>query len=313
MTLADLGPWANHLWQSTLFTGAAALLAWALRKDRAAARFGLWMAASLKFLIPFSVVVKAGSRLAWIPMAPAAPRTGFSVAVGEMSEPFARATASLAPAAASVNWLPATLIALWAAGAAVVAFNWWRRWSRLRATFRASSPLALEGLDLAARSCRSLAEPGVFGIFRAVLLVPDGMVDRLAPAQFAAILAHERCHVRRRDNLWAAMHMLVEAIFWFHPLVWWVERQLVRERERACDEEVLRLGSDPEAYAEGILRVCQWYVESSLVCAAGVTGIDLKNRIEEIMTRRTTHPLSAGKKLLLAAAGAAAVAAPLAV
>ena len=66
-----------------------------------------------------------------------------------------------------------------------------------------------------------------------------------------AILVHERCHIRCHDNLVAAIHMLVEAIFWFHPLVWWIGARLVEERERACDEEVLRRGADPEAYAAG--------------------------------------------------------------
>jgi len=58
---------------------------------------------------------------------------------------------------------------------------------------------------------------------------------------------HEVQHVRRRDNLAAAMHLVVEAIFWFHPLVWWLGARLVEERERACDEEVLRLGNQPES------------------------------------------------------------------
>jgi beta-lactamase regulating signal transducer with metallopeptidase domain len=51
------------------------------------------------------------------------------------------------------------------------------------------------------------------------------------------------CHVRRRDNLFAAVHMAVEAIFWFHPLVWWIGSRLLEERELACDEEVLRMGA----------------------------------------------------------------------
>ena len=55
----------------------------------------------------------------------------------------------------------------------------------------------------------------------------------------------------RRDNLAAAIHMVVEAIFWFHPLVWWIGARLVEERERACDEEVLRLGNEPTVYHYG--------------------------------------------------------------
>ena len=51
--------------------------------------------------------------------------------------------------------------------------------------------------------------------------------------------------------------MAVEAMFWFHPAVWWIESRLIDERERACDEAVLQSGSQPSDYAEGILEVCR--------------------------------------------------------
>ncbi len=56
----------------------------------------------------------------------------------------------------------------------------------------------------------------------AVLLLPDGILECLAPAEMDAIVAHELCHIRRRDNLVMAIHLAVESLFWFHPLVWWV-------------------------------------------------------------------------------------------
>jgi bla regulator protein blaR1 len=88
-------------------------------------------------------------------------------------------------------------------------------------------------------------------------LLPEGIFDRLTPTQLEAVIAHELCHVRHRDNLIAAIHMFVETAFWFHPLVWWIGKRMVEERERACDEEVLRLGSEPRVYAEGILKCVQ--------------------------------------------------------
>ena len=117
---------------------------------------------------------------------------------------------------------------------------------------------------------------GVFGILSPVLLWPRRIAERLGDEQVEAILAHELSHVRRRDNLAAALHMIVQALFWFHPLVWWLGARLVDERERACDEEVIRLGSEPQVYAESILKTCEFYVESRLACVAGVTGSDLK-------------------------------------
>jgi len=88
---------------------------------------------------------------------------------------------------------------------------------------------------------------------------------------------------RRRDNLTAAIHMVVEAIFWFHPLVWWFGARLVEERERACDEAVLSLGCEPRDYADAILSVCKLYLESPIVCVSGISGSDLKRRIVRIM------------------------------
>jgi uncharacterized protein (TIGR03435 family) len=144
-----------------------------------------------------------------------------------------------------------------------------------------------------------------------VLFLPAGIGDLLAGPQLEAIIVHELCHIRRRDNLAAAIHMLVEAVFWFHPLVWWLGARLVEEREHACDEDVLRLGGEPQSYAEGILRTCQFYLESPLACMSGVTGSDLKRRIVRIMTQRLVTRLDFGKKLLLASAGIAAVAGPI--
>ncbi len=157
---------------------------------------------------------------------------------------------------------------------------------------------------------RARLEPGVFGIWKPVLLLPDGIGDRLPPEQLRTVLAHELCHVQRKDNLTAAIHLVVETIFWFHPLVWWIRARLVEERERACDEQVLDASPDAGVYAEAILNVCRFYLEQPLVSVAGVTGSNLKRRIEEIMAHRGARKLDFGRKALLAVAGLALVAGP---
>ena len=133
----------------------------------------------------------------------------------------------------------------------------------------------------------------------------------LTDAHLEAILAHEVWHVRRRDNLAAAMHMVVEAIFWFHPVAWWLGARLLEERERACDEEVLRLGNPPQVYAESILKTCEFCVGSLPISVSGVTGADLKSRIVRIMTERVTRELDFSKKLLFVGAGLLTIAAPI--
>jgi hypothetical protein len=114
--------------------------------------------------------------------------------------------------------------------------------------------------------------------------------------------------ISSRPSTW-----LVEALFWFHPLVWWLGARLEEERERACDEEVVRLGGEPQVYAESILKVVEFYLASPVACAAGVTGGELKKRIEGIMSNPFTRKLSYGKKILLAVAAMVAVAGPIAI
>src|SRR3984957_12076146 len=93
MTLADLSPVANHLWQSTLFAAVAWLLTLTLRKNRAAVRYSLWLAASAKFLIPFSLLVSAGSQIGWR-AAPAIVQLQFSSVMDDISQPFAAPTSA---------------------------------------------------------------------------------------------------------------------------------------------------------------------------------------------------------------------------
>ncbi len=299
----------NHLWQTTLFAGLAALLTLALRKNRAQARWWVWQAASVKFLFPFSLLVTIGGRVGWR-TAPLAPPPPVTVVMEALARPFAASASVAAAAKPTMDPVP-ILFALWMTGFAVFMVRWLVRWQRIRAAMREARPAAITA-PIPVELSRAPLEPGVFGIFRPVLLLPEGIAERLSAGQLRSILAHELCHVRRRDNFWAALHMVVEAVFWFHPLVWWIGRRLLEERERACDEEVCS-GCEPEVYAEAILHVCKYYAESPLACTAGVTGANLKRRIEEIMTRRSAHRLDAGKRLMLAAAAAAAIALPVAI
>jgi bla regulator protein BlaR1 len=303
-----VGELTNHLWQSTLFAVAAGLLTLAFRKNRAPVSYWLWFSASLKFFVPFGLLIGLGGRLWQMPAGQSVAAPAVSFAVEEITQPFARAL-SATPAGPSVDWLAWFLLGGWVCGFGVIAFIRLRDWLRIRAAVRSSLPLQISA-SVEARSCSGLLEPGVVGFFRPILLLPVGILERLTSAQLEAVLAHELCHVRRRDNLTSGIHMLVEAVFWFHPLVWWIGARLVEERELACDEGVLRLGSEPQVYAAAIVSVCRLCVESPLACVAGVTGADLMRRIEAILSQRIGQRLNRAKKVLLAGAGAAALALP---
>jgi bla regulator protein blaR1 len=308
---------SSHLVQSTVFAGAAALLTLAFRANRAQVRFWLWLSASLKFLIPFALLSIAGSHIrAW---APASALAGIGATTPSFyateslrhfsDDPLAGFASSAGAPSINRTTLDKVIAVVWLSGVLCVALIRLRGWRRIRLLIRDSV-----STDIAApvevRASPGLMEPGVVGSMRPLLLLPVGFAERLSPSEMKAILAHELCHVRRRDNLLVSIHMIVEAIFWFHPLVWWIGARLIEERECACDEDVVSRGNAPDLYAETILKVCKWSIESPLACVAGVTGGNLKRRIEQIMNVQDVPGLSFAKKVSLAIAGAAVLMAP---
>jgi bla regulator protein BlaR1 len=328
---AIAAPIANHLWQSTGFAVVAGLLTLTLTRHRAHLRYALWLAASVKFLVPFGALVTLGRHVGWPTSIRVQP--DMTLVLDAVSQPFSRsalrvaAATSPATAVPGVGGLLVLLVAVWSLVCAVILLTWWMRWRRLAVVIREASPVqdgreleTLRRLERIIGTARPVAmvssntsfEPGVFGLVHPVLLWPRSVGERLGDRQVEAILAHELAHVRRRDNLAAAVHMVVEVLFWFHPLVWWLGARLVDEREQACDEEVVRWGSEPQVYAESILKICELYAEVPLACVAGVTGSDLRKRIERIMQNDARATLNAWRKIVVATAGVVAIVGPIA-
>jgi bla regulator protein BlaR1 len=323
---------ANHLWQSTAFAAAAWVLTILLRKNSARVRYGIWLAASIKFLMPFSLLIAMGGLLPR-PARSVAPAVYTAMKLTE--QPFA--DVSLASATPAVQTsavaqriaadIPAALLVLWIAGVVAVVIVWWARWRKSSICLREAVPALrgreleiLHGLEgrlssrlrspLRLRLSSEPTEPCLYGIFRPVLVWPARLSEQLSDEHMEAIMAHELAHARRFDNAAAALHMLVEAVFWFHPLVWWMERRMIEERERACDEAVVGFGASADAYAEGILKTCRFCIGSALPCVAGVTGADLKKRVVGIMTAGMLTRTSWPKKMLLGAAALCVLIAP---
>src|SRR5580698_1574710 len=139
-------PLVNHLWQSTVITVVVWLLALSLRKNYSRTRYRLWMVASVKFLVPFSLFIHAGE---WLRSAAAVPvqRPVLASVMERVARPFPHSD-SFAAAGTGVTSVPHSVVfpllaALWACGSFIVAFSWWRRWRRLRALVQAATPLAL--------------------------------------------------------------------------------------------------------------------------------------------------------------------------
>jgi bla regulator protein BlaR1 len=311
---------ANHLWQSTVFAFLVVLLKQALKNNRAETRFWLVLTASLKFLIPFSLLAGIGTYVTAPGTLPPVIQTGMSAAI----EPFGSSRVPVSPIAdapvaadtwTSGIWWPSALIGIWLCGIVfITVLSWWR--SRRVAAIAGQAKRLVEGpeVEIMERLSRrfgfdrpipilestATVEPGLFKIFGPVLLLPANIGRHLDSLQLEAVIAHELSHARRRDNLWSAAHRIVETMFWFHPLVWWLGKRLVDERERACDEDVLQQGCEREVYAQAMIKVCEFCISAPFDCIAGIRGSDLKARIEAVMMNRTSLKLSYPKKALLA-------------
>jgi beta-lactamase regulating signal transducer with metallopeptidase domain len=108
-------------------------------------------------------------------------------------------------------------------------------------------------------SVRVLREPGTplaLGVVRASILLPPSAYDWSA-ARRRGVLLHELAHVQRGDCRAQAVAQAACALYWFNPLVWIAARALGRERERACDAEVLRNGTPASSYAADLLELAR--------------------------------------------------------
>ena len=137
--------------------------------------------------------------------------------------------------------------------------------------------------------CEHVAVPTVLGVMRPIVLLPGSLVTGLAPEQFAAIISHELVHIRRYDLVVNLLQRLIESLLFFHPVVWYLSRQISRQREVCCDERVVTSGYQPMNYADALLRMaelCAAPNPSGAITAAatGNSQSDFESRVRRLMT-----------------------------
>jgi len=270
----------NHLWQSTLFCAGAWLITLALRPNSAALRHWVWLLASLKFLVPFSFLFFVGSYIG-LPLARSADISPLMLGDTLQSVSLLVSPSALRPTGSSTGSLAlVALLVLWCGGALLVGTRWLLAWRAADSLVRAARPAP--GALTDARITDADIEPAVARVFHPVVLLPAALLGRLSQREIDAVLAHEHEHIARHDNLKHNIHRLVETLFWFHPAVWWIGRQMLEERERACDEAVLAGGHDGGEYASGILTVCRHCSAGAAVTATATSG-NLTQRVRYIL------------------------------
>jgi beta-lactamase regulating signal transducer with metallopeptidase domain len=286
----------THLCQSTLVLLAAWVLARACRRNAAAVRYWIWFVASVKFLVPLALLQHLGDRLGRAlpePLPVDAALVATARAVFVPSSP-----RDLTTSDAMLSQLLLFAAAIWALGAALLCLRWLLQWWSVRSRLTFAPEVSLN-LPVPVRITSNDLPTGAFGIFQPVVILPRAIMDSLTPAQLRAVLAHEACHIRRRDNLTAAIHHCVQVLFWFYPPVWWIGANLLREREAACDEDVVDEGHEQGVYAESILNACRLGVMARFSSVAASSGGDLHQRLSSIMSEQRAKPITHERFALL--------------
>lgn len=267
----------------------AAVLALALRRSSAAVRHMIWATAIVAVLlvvplsrispswsvpVPFTVPAaldlhtpsRPSMRGAFPPLAAGHPffaPAGRSTSLA--SEPLPRPTPL---ATALAVWL----LGIWLAGAAVFA-AWFlagtiRLWRTVRAATAIDDDRIVELAEALAtdihlprsrfrlRWTQQALTPMTWGIRRPFILLPAES-DAWPDERLRQVLLHELAHIRRHDLITQALGSLACVVYWFNPLVWWAARQMLVERERACDDIVLASGTTPSLYAHELLELAR--------------------------------------------------------
>ncbi len=138
---------------------------------------------------------------------------------------------------------------------------------------------------------KELDRPSVIGFFAPRILIPDWLYARLSPEELDQIVLHESEHLRRHDDWTNLFQKLCLVLFPLNPALWFIERQLAREREMACDETVVRVTESPRAYAACLASLAERNLQrraEALSLGAWQRRPELVHRIHRILHHRKT-------------------------
>ena len=134
------------------------------------------------------------------------------------------------------------------------------------------------------RLCESVwvQVPTAIGWLRPVILLPASALAGLTPQQLESIIVHELAHIRRYDYLINLLQAVIETLFFYHPAVWWVSRQIRQERESCCDDLAVAVCGDALVYARALVEMEQLRADVPQLAVAANGGL-LMNRIHRLV------------------------------
>src|SRR5579883_49946 len=248
----------NALWQGFAVVLVASVAARLCAKENAATRYALWFAALWAIvLVPLlaAALAPAMQVLAWASHGSGAGHGTFSlVTAGTLST----------QAAAPLSWLarfcgaaPSLWLAIvWIGGSALALGRLALSYARI-ASLRRGAVLwsRIDGVEVSIAD--DLTVPIATGIRSPVVLLPRALAEHAGAADLRYTIEHELAHVRRGDVLGNAIARLAEAFMFWNPWVHVAGRNLIREREAACDDRAVRRTGRPREYAASLAAIAR--------------------------------------------------------
>lgn len=203
------------------------------------------------------------------------------------------------------NWIP-TLVQVWFLGAVLFLFRFAtsladirtlkiQRHQRVEARWADFLKGKMEMLGITNKihllQSQVIDMPMTFGHLKPIILLPAGLLFQLSPAQIEAIIAHELAHIHRKDYLINMLQSMLEVIFFFHPVFWWVNKQIREQRENAADDLAIKMGIAPRDLAEGLAAVVNLAKRQvpEMALAAAKKPTPTLDRIKRIMGVKTSQ------------------------
>jgi len=227
----------SGLWQGALISAIAALATIWIPQRHAATRYAVWFTALLALaILPIASL--------WHPATTALPESVAQTAV-------ATSVVTAKAATASGAWL----MLLWLAGVTFCLFRLALSYARINRIVRNAKPVLEFAADV--MTSDDVAVPIAARFFSPVVIIPADLLTTLERSDLESVVRHERAHIRRMDIAGNLIQRLIEACLFFNPWVYVIGRQLVKEREAACDDWAVHAAGEPDRYASCLAQLAQ--------------------------------------------------------
>jgi D-alanyl-D-alanine endopeptidase (penicillin-binding protein 7) len=262
----------NSLWQGALIVAIAAIVNALVPAHHAASRYLVWLTALAALVV--------------VPVSTAfAPQDAYDAVPAVLVTASAATSAVVTRAADSASsWL----LLPWVLGVLFFVSRLSVSGIRINAMLRASRSASFFGTDV--RISDRMSVPIAAGLLRPVVVLPGGMVETLPVADLRSLIEHERAHIARGDVLTNFLQRLIEAALFFNPWVYLIGRELVKEREAACDDRAVLATGAAETYAASLAAVAIARRERNLLLTPSALGSkrSLLARVARLLSEKET-------------------------